>query len=113
MMESTSSDHMKRVEPARADRGDSVSQLTAKAADTAAAIVERAGKSFGEASASAEATAHKMVSQAGEVASDLADTGRSAANAVARQINDQPLAAMLLAAAAIGYFASLLIHRGR
>jgi hypothetical protein len=32
---------------------------------------------------------------------------------VARQINDPPLAAMLLGAAAIGYFASLLIHGRR
>jgi hypothetical protein len=112
-MESTSSDHMKNVEPASAGRGDSVSELTSKAADTASSMVKRAEKSIGDASASAEATARKVVSQVGEAASDLADTGRSAANTVARQINDQPLAAMLLAAAAIGYFASLLIHRGR
>ena len=112
-MESTSSDHMKRVEPAKADRGDSVSQLTSKAADTASAIVERAEKSISDASASAEATAHKVLAQAGETASDLADTGRSVANAVARQINDQPLAAMLLFAAAIGYVASFLMHGRR
>ena len=110
-MESASSDHMKHAEPA--GRGDSVSELTSKAADAAASMVNRAEKSIGDASASAEAAARKVLTQAGETAGDLADAGRSAANAVVRQINDQPLVAMLLFAAAIGYVASFLMHGRR
>ena len=76
-------------------------------------MVDRAEKSIGDASTAVQETAHKIWSQAGEVASDLADTGHSAANFIHRQVNAPPLAAMLLGAAAIGYFASLLIHGRR
>jgi ElaB/YqjD/DUF883 family membrane-anchored ribosome-binding protein len=111
MKSTTSSAHTKNVESGRAGGdGDGVSQLASKASETASSIVERAEKSIGDASASAEATVRKMLAQAGETASDLADTGRSAANAVAHQINHQPLAAMLLFAATIGYVASFLMH---
>ncbi len=112
-MDSTSSDHVKSIETARLHRGDNPSQPAPKAADAASSIVDRAGKSIGEASSAVQETARNVWSQTGDAASDLAETGRSAANSVARQINDQPLVAMLLGAAAVGYFASLLIHRRR
>jgi hypothetical protein len=96
-----------------ASRSNSVSQLAPKVADAPLSVVDRAEKSIGDASTAVQETAHKIWSQAGEVASDLADTGHSAANFVVRQINDPPVAAMLLGAAAIGYFASLLIHGRR
>jgi hypothetical protein len=50
-----------------------------RASETAAAIVERAEKSIGDAGVSAEATAHKVLAQASETVSDLTDTGRSLA----------------------------------
>jgi hypothetical protein len=94
MMNSTSPDHANKSE-------------------TALSMVDRAEKSIGDASTAVQETAHKIWSQAGEVANDLADTGHSAANFIHRQVNDPPLVAMLLGAAAIGYFASLLIHGRR
>jgi ElaB/YqjD/DUF883 family membrane-anchored ribosome-binding protein len=112
-MESTSSDKAKTFETARLNRGDSVSQLASKAADAASSMVDSAEKSIGQASSAAQEAARNVWSQAGDVASDLAETSRSAANSVARQINDQPLVAMLLGAAAVGYLASLLIHGRR
>jgi len=112
-MEATSSDHAKIFEPAGANRSDGVSQLATKAAATASSMIDRGQKTIGEAGDAVKETAQKVLSKASDGASDLADTGRSAANSVARQINEQPLVAMLLGAAAIGYFASLLIHRRR
>ena len=100
-------------EPVKANGGDSPSQLAPKAADTALSLVGHVEKSIGDASNAVQETAHRVWSQAGDVAGDLADSSRSAANFVARQINDPPLAAMLLGAAAIGYFASFLIHGRR
>jgi ElaB/YqjD/DUF883 family membrane-anchored ribosome-binding protein len=111
MQSTTSSGHTKNVESGRADGGaDRVSQLASDAAKTASSIVERAEKSIGDASASAEATARGMLAQAGETASDLAETGHSVARRVVDQFNDQPLAAKLLCAAAIGYVAGFLVH---
>jgi len=112
-MESKLPDRVKDFEPVKANGGDSASQLAAKAADTAASLVDHVEKSIGDASNAVQATAHRVWSQASDVAGDLAGTSRSAANFVTRQINDPPLAAMLLGAAAIGYFASLLIHGRR
>ena len=103
----------KHPKPVTANGGDSPPQLAPKAADTALSLVGHVEKSIGDASNAVQETAHRVWSQAGNVAGDLANTGRSATNFVTRQINDPPLAAMLLAAAAIGYFASLLIHRRR
>lgn len=117
---SSSYDSRKSFETGSGGRTDGGSQLASKAADTASSIADRAGKSIGSASTTIQETAQKVQetaqkiwSQPGAVASDLADTGRSAANTLARQINEQPLAAMLLAAAAVGYFASILIHGRR
>jgi hypothetical protein len=113
MMKSTSPNHANKSEVAAASLSDGVSQLAPKAADAALSMVDRAEKSISDAGTAVQETAHKIWSQAGEVASDLADTGHSAANFIHRQVNDPPRAAMLLGAAAIGYFASLLIHGRR
>ena len=112
-MEPKFPDRVKDLEPVNANGGDSAPQLAAKAADAASSVVDRVEKSIGDASNAVQATAHRVWSQAGNVAGELADTSRSAASFVARKINDPPLAAMLLGAAAIGYFASFLIHKRR
>jgi len=109
MMESKLSDRVKDFVPSKVNGGDGAP----KAADTASSLVDHVEKSIGDASNAVQETARRVWSQAGEAAGDLADTSRSAGNFVARQINDPPLAAMLLGAAAIGYFASLLIHGRR
>ena len=112
-MESKLPDRVKDLEPVKANGGDSAPQLAPKAADTASSLVDHVEKSIGDASNAVQETAHRVWSQAGNVAGDLADTSRSAANFLGRQINDPPLAVMLLGAAAIGYFASFLIHGRR
>lgn len=112
-MKSTSPDQANKSETAAASLSDSVSQLAPKTADATVSVMDRAEKSISDASTAVQETAHKIWSQASEVASDLAETGQSAANFIHRQAKDPPLAAMLVGAAAIGYFASLLIHGRR
>src|SRR5271166_2292657 len=76
------------------------------------ATVGRAEKAFGEAGEAVQQAAQQAWSQASGVTDDVLAAGRQTAQAASRQIDEQPVLAVI-AALALGYIAALLIHGRR
>ena len=85
-----------------------VSSITS-AAKAATDQVERA---LGEAGDAVQRAAGQAWSQAGDVADDVLAAGRRAAQAGSKQINEQPLLAVI-GGFALGYIAAFLLHGRR
>ena len=112
-MNEKSSDNARNLEArvteageALGERVQSATAATAAAAGQAQKIVEDAAA----ATAAAVGQAKKVLSDAGGVAEDVVDAGRRATRSVSRQIDERPLIAVLIGFA-LGYIASLWIHR--
>jgi len=124
-MKETSSDNVRNLEARVTEAGEAVGErvqaatvATAAAAGQAQKIVEDAAAATAAAAGQAKKVlsdageaAQQAWSQAGGVAEDVVDAGRRATKSVSRQIDENPLLAVLIGFA-LGYVASLWIHGG-
>ena len=119
-MKETSSDNVRNLEARVTEAGEALGEhlqaataATATAAGQAQKIVEdvaaaTAGRTKTVLSDAGEA-AQQAWSQAGGVAEDVVDAGHRATKSVSRQIDENPLLAVLIGFA-LGYVASFWIH---
>jgi ElaB/YqjD/DUF883 family membrane-anchored ribosome-binding protein len=77
-----------------------------------AAATGQTEKTLGEAGEAVQQAARQAWSQAGDVADNMLSAGRDAAQAASRQVEEQPLLAMIMGFA-LGYIAALLVHGRR
>jgi ElaB/YqjD/DUF883 family membrane-anchored ribosome-binding protein len=68
--------------------------------------------SLGEAGEAVQQAAGQALSRAGDVADDVLAAGRHVAQTASRQVNEQPLMALLVGFA-LGYIAAFLLHGRR
>jgi ElaB/YqjD/DUF883 family membrane-anchored ribosome-binding protein len=99
----------KTVQSGVTQAGEAVGEGVRNATSATAAA---AGQAVGEAGEAVQQTARQALSQATDVADDLLAAGRHAAQAATRQVNEQPLMAVI-AGFALGYITSWLIHGHR
>src|ERR1700719_4937877 len=98
----------KTVQSGVTQAGEAVGEGVRNATSATAAATgqaERAGEAV-------QQTARQALSQASDVADDLLAAGRHAVQAATRQVDEQPLMAVI-AGFALGYIASWLIHGRR
>ena len=126
IMNDTSSDNVRNLEARVTEAGEALGEhlqaataATATAAGQAQKIVEGAAAATSAAADQAKKvlsdageTAQQAWSQAGGVAEDAVDAGRRATRSLSRQIDENPLMAVLISFA-LGYVASLWIHGRR
>jgi ElaB/YqjD/DUF883 family membrane-anchored ribosome-binding protein len=94
------------------EAGEALSEGVRHATSATAAAVGRAEKVFGEAGEVVQQAAQQAWSQASGVTDDVLAAGRQAAQAASRQIDKQPVLAVIVALA-LGYIAALLVHGRR
>jgi ElaB/YqjD/DUF883 family membrane-anchored ribosome-binding protein len=102
----------KTVQSGVTEAGEAVGEGVGNATSATAAATGQAERAVGEAGEAVQQTARQALSQASDVADDLLAAGRHAAQAATRQVNEQPLMAVI-AGFALGYIASWLIHGHR
>lgn len=102
----------KSLESRVTEAGEALSEGVRHATSATAAAVGRAEKVFGEAGEVVQQAAQQAWSQASGVTDDVLAASRQAAQAASRQIDEQPILAVI-AALALGYIAALLIHGRR
>ena len=76
------------------------------------AATGQAEKALGEAGEAVQHAAQQAWSQASGVADDMLTTARHATQAASRQVNEQPLMAVIVGFT-LGYVAALLVHGRR
>jgi cell division septum initiation protein DivIVA len=99
-------EHVKSATAATAAAAGEAQKIVEDAAAATVAAAGQAKKVLGDAGEAAQ----QAWSQAGEVAEDVVDTDRRATKSVSQQIKERPLV-MALVGFALGYLASLWIHR--
>ena len=82
------------------------------AASVPAAATGQTEKTLGEAGEAVQQAARQAWSQASDVADNMLSAGRDAAQAASRQVEEQPLLAVIVGFA-LGYIAALLVHGRR
>jgi ElaB/YqjD/DUF883 family membrane-anchored ribosome-binding protein len=92
--------------------GEAVGEAVRNATSATAAATAQAERAVGEAGEAVQQTARQALSQASDVADDMLAAGRHAVQATTRQVDEQPLMAVI-AGFALGYIASWLIHGRR
>ena len=102
----------KSVQSGVAQAGKAVGEGLRNATSGTAAATGRAERAVGEAGEAVQQTARQALSQASDVADDMLAVGRHAVQAATRQVDEQPLMAVI-AGFALGYIASWLIHGRR
>jgi hypothetical protein len=106
--------HMNTMSPDHAERTPDMAGWAAARAQAEAASAEGAGERAEMASAACSAWdfAQKATAQAADVAKDLYERGARAGALVTRQVQDNPLPAILVAGA-LGCGIGYMIHGGR
>jgi hypothetical protein len=102
----------KSLESRVAEAGKAFGEGIRHATAATAAAAGQGERVLGEAGEAVQQTAQQTWSQASGVANDMLVAGRQAAQAASRQVNEQPLLAMI-AGLALGYIAAVLIHGRR
>ena len=102
----------KSVHSGVAQAGEAVGEGVRNATSGTAAATAQAEKAVGEAGEAVQQTARQALSQVSDVADDMLAAGRHAVQAATRQVDEQPLMAVI-AGFALGYIASWLIHGRR
>jgi ElaB/YqjD/DUF883 family membrane-anchored ribosome-binding protein len=92
--------------------GEAVGEGVRNATSATEAATGQAERTVGEAGEAVQQTARQALSQASDVTDDMLAAGRHAVQAATRQVDGQPLMAVI-AGFALGYIASWLIHGRR
>ena len=92
--------------------GEAVGEGVRNATSATAVATAQAERAVGEAGEAVQQTARQALSQASDVTDDMLAAGRHAVQVATRQVDEQPLMAVI-AGFALGYIASWLIHGRR
>jgi len=122
-MNDKSSDNVRNLGARVSEAGEAIGERVQSATAATAAAAGQAQKIVQDAAAAAAGQAKQVLSDAGEaaqqgwsqasaLAEDAVDAGRHATKSVSRQINENPLMAVLVGFA-LGYVASFMIHGRR